>query len=159
VEQNNPNAIVPAMTDVCQAAKNLIKADEGLVLHAYADPATGGDPWTIGYGHTGPGVREMGIITMDQANALFEADITKFADDVDALLEGDVTENQFGAMVSLAYNIGLGNFEKSSVLRFHNAGDYVTAANRFLLWNMAAGRVMAGLTRRRAEERTLYLTP
>jgi lysozyme len=60
-------------------------------------------------------------------------------------------------MVSLAFNVGLGNFEKSSVLRYHNAGQYQQAADAFLLWDKAAGRVMAGLTRRRHQEREMYL--
>lgn len=139
----------------------LIKRNEGCVLHAYADPATGGDPWTIGYGHTGPDVFPGLTISQARAEELLRQDLAKFEEGVVDLLDDDTetTDNQFGAMVSLAYNVGLGNFKKSSVLRFHNKDMKAAAANAFLLWNKAAGKVMAGLTRRRHEEGHLYLTP
>lgn len=144
---------------VNKATIALIKRNEGCVLHAYPDPATGGQPWTIGYGHTGmvyPGM----TISEARAEELLRQDLTKFEDGVDDLLAemADTSENEFGAMVSLAYNVGLGNFRKSSVLRYHNEGQKALASNAFLLWNKAAGRVMTGLTRRRGEERKLYLT-
>jgi lysozyme len=137
----------------------MIERDEGCVLHAYPDPATGGDPWTIGYGHTGPDVHPGLVITQTDAQALLEKDLDKFADGVsDLLIDGARTnDNQYSACVSLAFNVGLGNFEKSSVLRFHNAGQYQQAADAFLLWDKAAGRVMPGLVRRRHQEREMYL--
>ncbi len=144
---------------VNHATIDLIKRNEGCVLHAYPDPATGGDPWTIGFGHTGSDVSEGLEWSQEQADAALKEDLHKFEDGVDALLEGDVTDNQFGAMVSLAYNIGLGHFAESSVLREHNAGNYQTAAKEFMLWDKAAGEYMEGLHRRRAEESALYLTP
>jgi lysozyme len=146
---------------VNQATIDLIKRNEGCVLTAYPDPATGGDPWTIGFGHTGDDVSPGMVITDEQAEALLVKDLDKFETGVADLLDPNVTtsDNQYGAMVSLAYNVGLGNFEKSSVLRLHNTGDFAAAADAFLLWNKAAGRVMAGLDRRRHEERTFYLTP
>ena len=146
---------------VNQATIDLIKRNEGCVLHAYPDPATGGAPWTIGYGHTGSDVHPGLVITQAKAEALLRADLAKFEDGVDDLIaeSADTTDNQFGAMVSLAYNIGLGNFKSSHVLLYHNQGHTFWAANAFALWNKAAGRVLAGLTRRRAEERQLYLTP
>lgn len=126
-------------------------------LDAYPDPGSGGDPWTIGWGSTGPGIRKGTVWTQAQADERFEADVQKFAAKVDALLGDDpTTPGQFSAMVSLAYNIGLGNFAGSTVLRMHRAGDFVGAAGQFGRWNKAAGRVMAGLTRRRAAERALY---
>lgn len=139
------------------AGLEIIKRNEGLRLDAYPDPATGGDPWTIGYGHTGQ-VHEGMTISQAQADAYLAEDLDKFESGVNDLIE-QATDNQFSAMVSLAYNVGLGNFEKSSVLKYHNAGDYAAAADAFLLWNKAAGRVFAGLDRRRHEERALYLTP
>ena len=145
---------------VNQATIDLIKSNEGCVLDAYPDPATGGDPWTIGYGHTGPDVFEGLSITQQRAEELLRQDLGRFEDGVnDALAESaNTTENQFGAMVSLAFNIGLGNFAKSSVLREHNEGTYEAAADAFRMWNKAAGKEMKGLTRRRDEERSLYLT-
>lgn len=148
---SNDGPIVPA-------ALEIIKRNEGLRLEAYPDPATGGDPWTNGYGHTGPDVSEGQTITQEQADAWLASDLDKFIQGVNDVID-DATPNQLGAMVSLAYNIGLGNFGKSSVARLHNAGDFAAAANAFLLWNKAAGRVFAGLDRRRHEERALYLTP
>jgi lysozyme len=149
---SNDGPIVPA-------ALEIIKRNEGLRLDAYPDPATGGDPWTIGYGHTGDDVSPGLSIDQARADELLQQDLDKFVDGVNDRLTLDATPNQFGAMVSLSYNIGLGNFGKSSVLRLHNAGEYTDAADAFLLWNKAAGRVFAGLTRRREEERELYLTP
>lgn len=150
------------MTDpVNQATVDLIKRNEGCRLHAYPDPATGGDPWTIGYGHTGADVSPGVAIDLAKAEELLRADLAKFEEGVDDLIDENAvtSDNEFGAMVSLAYNVGLGNFGKSSVLRYHNAGQPVAAANAFLLWNKAAGRVMAGLERRRHEEATLYMKP
>jgi len=143
---------------VNQATIDLIKRNEGCVLHAYQDSV---GVWTIGYGHTGQDVTAGMTIAQDRAEELLRADLGKFEDGVDdALAESaDTTDNQFGAMVSLAFNIGLGNFGTSSVLRHHNTGDAAAAADAFLLWNKAGGEVLAGLDRRRHEERTLYLTP
>lgn len=136
----------------------MIERDEGDVLTAYPDPGTGGAPWTIGYGHTGPDVYPGLVITQEQANALLLADLKKFQTGVEAALSGATTQNcQFSAMVSLSYNIGLGNFGGSSVLRLHKMGQYQQAADSFLLWDKAAGRVLPGLVRRRHQERELYL--
>lgn len=146
---------------VNQATIDLIKRNEGCILHAYPDPATNAEPYTIGYGHTGPDVHLGLVITQEQAEDLLKQDLNKFEDGVDDLLaeNASTSDNQFGAMVSLAYNIGLGNFQHSSVLRYHNSGATQKAADSFLLWNKATGKVMRGLTRRRQEERQLYLTP
>lgn len=157
-----PQAVAAATSDeldLTQSCIQLVERDEGDRLTAYPDPATGADPWTIGYGHTGPDVHPGLTITQAQAEALLEQDLAKFEDGVNDLLTSDAgcNDDQFSAMVSLSYNIGLGNFEKSSVLRFHNAGQYAQAADAFLLWDKAAGQVMAGLVRRRHQERELYL--
>lgn len=142
----------------------LIKQFEGCAkrlpdgrLAAYPDPGSGGDPWTIGWGSTGPDIERGTIWTQEQADARFAEHLAQFAARVDKLL-GDVptTPAQFGAMVSLAYNIGVNAFGKSTVLRKHKAGDYGGAADAFLMWNKAAGKVMAGLTRRREAEAALY---
>lgn len=145
------------MADPVNAATiALIKRNEGCVLHAYQDVV---GVWTIGYGHTPaePGQR----ITQDQADALLASDLGKFEDGVDDALSdnAETSDNQFGAMVSLAYNIGLGAFRGSTVLRMHNAGNYTEAAHAFLLWDKAGGKVLAALLRRRHEEAALYLTP
>ena len=137
--------------------RKMIEDWEGLRLDAYPDPATGGDPWTIGYGHTGPDVTPGLTITKDQADLFMAGDLHRFEAGVgDEIMGAATTQGQFDAMVSLAYNVGMGNFMKSSVLREHIAGDYQAAADAFLLWNKAAGQVMAGLTRRREGEAQVY---
>lgn len=148
----------PAELELTNSCVQLVERDEGDRLNAYPDPGTGGDPWTIGYGHTGPEVHEGLMITQSQAEMYLEDDLSKFSIGVRKFV-GTATcnDNQFSAMVSLAYNVGLGNFERSSVLRFHNAGQYPRAADAFLLWDKAAGRVLPGLVRRRHQERELYL--
>lgn len=139
------------------AARALIERNEGCVLHAYRDIV---GVLTIGYGHTAH-VTPGQSITQAQADALLDADLTaEFAPGVETGLAGHpCTNNQFGALVSLAYNVGVGGEEHSTVQRLHNAGDYLGAANAFLMWDKAGGRVVPALLRRRGEERALYLTP
>ena len=137
----------------------LIKSFEGLRLNAYPDPGTGGAPWTIGYGHTGPDVYRGLKITEAQAEDLLRKDLAKFERGVDRLIAGSFTSQpQFNAFVSLAYNIGLGGFQRSSVLRHHRAGNKLRAAASFLMWVKAAGRTLPGLVRRRNAERRMYLS-
>ncbi|HEX8418562.1 MAG TPA: lysozyme [Sphingomonas sp.] len=138
-------------------ADKLTRQFEGCVLKAYPDPGSGGDPWTIGFGATGEGICKGVTWTQAQADARHVADLAKFAAGVDKLIgTAPTTDNQRGAMISLAYNVGLGNLGTSTLLRKHKAGDYVGAAAEFAKWNKAAGRVMAGLTRRREAERAVY---
>ena len=142
---------------VSKRGLDLIKQFEGCVLKAYPDPATGGDPWTIGFGHTGPEVKKGLVWTQAQANNAIADDVSKFADGVLKLIGAALTtQGQFDAMVSLAYNIGLGNLKGSTLLRLHKAGDYAGAKAQFVRWNKAAGKVMTGLTRRREAEASLY---
>jgi lysozyme len=144
-----------------RAGIDLIKRWEGCRLTAYPDPATKGEPYTIGYGHTslaGPPKVARGMkITQVQANEILVADLVKFEAAVSKALTRNPNENQFSAMVSLCFNIGPGNFGKSSVVRRFNAGDAAGAANAFRLWNKAAGKVMKGLVSRRESERELFL--
>ena len=133
------------------------KALPGGRVQAYPDPASGGAPWTIGFGSTGPDVKPGTIWTREMAMARMEADVRKFAAGVASRVgDAPTAQHEFDAMTSLAYNVGLGNFEKSTLLRKHKAGDKAGAAAEFPRWNRAAGKVMAGLTRRRAAERKLY---
>lgn len=142
--------------EVSQKGLDLIKAFEGLSLKAYPDPATGGEPITIGYGATG-GIKLGTVWTQDQADKRLAEDVQRFADGVSKALEGALTtQSQFDAMVSLAYNVGLGNFGGSTLLKKHKAGDYLGAGGEFPKWNKAAGKVMGGLVRRRAAEAQLY---
>lgn len=142
---------------ITNAALDLIKKNEGLRLRTYFDVA---GIATIGYGHTPASQGQ--VITEAQATALLLSDIAHAADAVTAATAGVATnDNQYSAMVSLAFNIGTGAFKGSSVLRMHRAGDHNAAANAFLMWDKAHvnGQLVsvAGLARRRAEEQALYL--
>jgi lysozyme len=143
--------------EINQAGIDLIKRFEGLQLMSYRCPA---GVWTIGYGHTGPAAQARGIqITEAKAEELLRGDLSVFESGVSRLLGGAATnENEFSAMVCLAFNVGLGSFKTSSVLRFHRDGKRGEAANAFLLWNKASGKALRGLTTRRDAERHLYLT-
>lgn len=140
-----------------QRGIDLIKQFEGYSSKAYPDPATGGAPWTIGYGTTN-GVKPGMIITAEQAEKMLRDDVAKFESGVSSLIAAPTTQGQFDAMVSLAYNIGLGNFGKSTLLKKHNARCYTCAADQFRVWNRANGKVMNGLTKRRAAEREVYMS-
>lgn len=130
----------------------LIKEFEGLELKAYLCPAK---VWTIGYGSTGPHVVPGMVITEGQADTLLQQDLDRFEEAV-AHAAPVASQNQFDAMVSLAFNIGIGAFLKSSVLREHLAGNSRGAAEAFGLWVNGGGRVLPGLQRRRAREAELY---
>lgn len=134
----------------------LIKQFEGCRLDAYPDPGSGGDPWTIGWGATGPGIKKGVRWTQAQADQRLAEDVARFAAGVDAAVTRAPTAGQRGAMISLAYNIGLGAFRDSTLLKKHNAGDFAGAAAEFGRWNKAAGKVLNGLTRRRAAEEAVY---
>ena len=140
-----------------QRGIDLIKQFEGYSSKAYPDPATGGAPWTIGYGTT-KGVKPGMVITAEKAEKMLRDDVAKFESGVSSLVTAPTTQGQFDAMVSLAYNIGLGNFGKSTLLKKHNARCYTCAADQFRVWNRANGKVMNGLTKRRAAEREVYMS-
>lgn len=136
----------------------LLKEFEGFRSEAYPDPATGGKPWTIGYGFT-DGVRPGDRMSRAQADQRLGYEIEKYETAVLNACTLVPNENQLAAMTCFAFNVGIAGFKKSSVLKAHNRGDFQSAARAFGLWNKAAGKVMAGLTRRRAAESALYLKP
>jgi lysozyme len=124
---------------------------------AYPDPGSGGDPWTIGWGSTGDDIKKGVIWTQKQCDDRFTEHLADFAEKVGNLLDGVPTsQNQLDAMVSFAYNVGVGNLAASTLLKKHKAGDYKGAALEFARWNKASGKVLPGLTRRRAAEAALY---
>ena len=137
----------------------LIQHFEGCTLHTIADPGSGAEPWTIGWGHTGPGIHPGLVWTQAQCDAQLEQDVELVARQVEHAIAGrPTTLSQFGAMVSFSYNVGIGNFLKSSVLRYHRAGAYSMAAASFKAWDKSAGHVMPGLLARRETEAKFYST-
>lgn len=143
-----------------RAGLELIKSFEGFRLVSYMDIS---GVLTVGYGHTGSTVPPAGTaITNSEAEAFLLKDLAQAEAAVDAAALG-ATDNQFAAMVSLAFNIGIGAFRRSSVLQYHNIGKVIEAADAFLLWDKAHvnGRLVEvpGLVRRRKAEMKLYLTP
>lgn len=143
------------MRQINQAGLDLIKSFEGLRLKTYRCAA---GVLTVGYGHTGPDVHPNTHITLQEAEALLKGDLDQFEAGVEKAVGPNTTDNQFAALVSLAYNIGLGAFLRSTVLRQHRAGNYKLAAASFLMWVKGGGRTLPGLVRRRAAERALYLS-
>lgn len=131
----------------------LIKRWEGCKLTAYQCSA---GVWTIGWGATGPGIRRGVVWTQQQADDRLAADVTRFMDGVVKALKRPATDYQLGAMVSLAYNIGLAAFAGSTLLRLFNAGQIELAAAQFPSWRRAGGKVEQGLVNRRADERAVF---
>lgn len=130
---------------------------ESCKLKAYPDPGSkNGEPWTIGWGHTGPEVKPGLVWTQAQADAAFLEDLRSFERDVGSLVKVPLTQGQFDALVSFAYNVGLASLNKSTLLSLLNVGDYAGAALQFHRWNKNDGQVMRGLTRRRAAEEGLF---
>jgi lysozyme len=143
------------MRHINERGLELIKSFEGLRLDAYRCSA---GVLTVGWGSTGPHVKEGMTITLEEAETLLKSDLARFERGVEAMTEGvPTTDDQFAAMVSLSFNIGLGNFHGSTVLKRHKLGNRLGAANAFLMWNKVKGSVLKGLMRRREAERALYL--
>lgn len=140
---------------VNDAGVALVREFEGCRLDAYRCPA--GIP-TIGYGATGPDIRMGMKWTQEEADERLAEDLARFAEGVERLVLVDLTDNQFAALVSFAYNVGLGALAGSTLLRKLNAGDYQGAADQLPRWNKGGGRVLPGLVRRRAAERDLFLS-
>jgi|SRR5688572_2738058 len=137
-------------------AASLVRKWEGCRLTAYPDPASGGAPWTIGYGATGAGIARGTTWTQAQAEQRLEQDVERFVAGVRRLLQRPATDDQLGAMASLAYNVGLRRFSESTLLRLFNEGKPEAAAKQFGVWTLAAGRRMQGLVNRRADERRVF---
>lgn len=136
----------------------LIKEFEGIRLGAYPDPGTNGDPWTIGYGHTGTDVRPGMRISLEQADRLLEDDLLKFERGVSELVKVPISQNEFDALVSFAFNLGLGNLKSSTLLKLLNENaHHEDVAVQFLRWDKAAGKTMPGLHRRRQAEMMMFL--
>lgn len=137
---------------ISQSAKEKMKQFEGLRLKAYRCPA---GVWTIGYGHTA-GVKDGDVVSPSEANALFEQDIAGFEKQI-AALGLTLNQHQYDAVVSFAYNVGIGNFSSSTLCRKirKNPSDSTIPAE-FKRWVYAGGKVLPGLTNRRKWEAGRY---
>lgn len=150
------------MRQVNQDTINLLHTFEGLKLDAYLCPAR---VWTIGYGNTryenGQPVKQGDVVTRQRANELFTNILNRdFVPSVARLVKVPLNDNQFGALVSFAYNIGTAALGRSTLLRLVNANpNDPNIRTEFLKWNRAGGRVLNGLTRRREAEANLYFKP
>ena len=134
-----------------KAGIDLIKRYEGCRLKAYK-PVPTEKYWTIGFGHYGPDVTEGMTITQAQADAFLVEDIARFENAVNAQ-KLTLSQNQFDALVSFAYNCGVGNLAKLCKGR-----SLAEIADAMLLYDKSNGKPLAGLTRRRKEERELFLS-
>ncbi|MFP2201219.1 lysozyme [Enterobacter ludwigii] len=137
----------------------LIKVFEGCKLTAYMDSV---GVWTIGYGWTQPvdgkPIRAGMTIKQETAERLLKTGLVSYESDVSRLVKVEMTQGQFDALVSFTYNLGARSLSTSTLLRKLNAGDYAGAADEFLRWNKAGGKVLNGLTHRREAERALFLS-
>jgi len=140
------------------AGRAAISAREGNVLTAYRDSI---GVLTIGCGHTSaagapkvvPGLK----ITASESDEILSRDLAKFEAAVSNAVRVSLNQNEFDALVSLAFNIGGGAFSNSTLVRKLNAGDRAGAANQFLVWNKAGGKTLKGLSTRREAERKQFL--
>lgn len=132
---------------------HLITEYEGLRLQAYKCPT---DIWTIGYGHTA-GVSANDVITEEEALFFLRQDVAETEQAVNQYVHVPLTQNQFDALISFTFNVGVGNFRTSTLLKKLNAGDDDGAAREFGRWIHAGGKTLPGLVRRREAERALFL--
>lgn len=137
-----------------EAGVSLIREFEGCRLESYKD-IVGVE--TIAYGHTGADVTPGLKITQERADELLKQDLNKFEDGVSALVKVPLTDNQFAALVSFSYNLGLGALKTSFLLKCLSVKNYEGAATQFEKWCHAGGVIVPGLLRRRHAERDLFL--
>ena len=136
------------------AGCSLTEMSESLRLVAYKPTLT--DPWTCGYGHTGPDVQQGTACTPAQALAWLEQDVQMAEIAVKTLVTEPLNQNQFDALVDFTFNEGAGHLRYSTLLKLLNSGDFAGADAEFAKWNLAGGRVLPGLCTRRANEAALF---
>lgn len=167
------------LRDINPATVDLVRKFEGIPdgnpstvnIDPYLDPV---NIWTIGWGHAiryqnrflkGEADRALVKslypqgITLEQAVAMLHGDLVSAGRDVASVVSAPVNDNQFGALTSFTFNLGVGNLGSSTLLKKLNLADYAGAADEFLRWVRAGGQVLPGLVKRRAAERELFLKP
>jgi lysozyme len=149
----------------------MLKHHEGVRLRPYRCPAL---LWTVGVGHV-IDPAHIGVkfderkslpippgwdrtLTMAEVDDILAKDLARFERGVVRFCPSGLTQPRFDALVSFAFNVGLGNLQRSSIRMRHNRGDYEGAAEAFMMWTKAGGRVLPGLVKRRTDERNLYLS-
>ena len=147
----------------------MVKHDEGVRTSPYHCPAL---LWTVGVGHViDPNHARVKledrkalpipegwnrVLSMDEVNDILKKDLNRFEAGVMRLCPGGMTQGQFDALVSFSFNVGLGNLQNSTLRMKHNRKEFDAAANEFLKWNKAGGKVLKGLDKRRRGEKALY---
>jgi lysozyme len=150
---------------------DMIVHHEGCKLRPYQCPAL---LWTVGVGHViDPNHARVPlaerkalaipsgwdrVLTMGEVDEILAKDLARFESGVQRLCPSGLTPGRFGALVSFAFNVGLGNLQNSTLRMKHNRGEFESAAEEFLKWNKAGGKELKGLTIRRKDERALYLS-
>jgi len=156
---------------ISDRAIKMIKHHEGVRVKPYRCPAL---LWTVGVGHVIDQShikvpleqrKELPIpsgwdrtLTMEEVDEILKRDLRTFEAGVLRLCPTATTQGQFDALVSFSFNVGLGNLQRSSIRMAHNRGDYEVAADKFMDWTKAGGKVLKGLVTRRTDERNLYLS-
>ena len=141
--------------NINQSGIDLVKKFESCRLVAYADPGTGGSPWSIGYGHIN-GIKEGDTCTEEQATDWLATDLHRAETCIQQSVSYPLTENEFSALVSFVFNVGCGNFLGSTLCKLINDGRLDECGPQFLRWNHANGQVLDGLTKRRKAEAELF---
>jgi len=150
---------------------DMIVHHEGCKLRPYQCPAL---LWTVGVGHViDPNHARVllaerkalpipsgwdRVLTMGEVDEILAKDLARFESGVQRLCPSGLTTGRFGALVSFAFNVGLGNLQNSTLRMKHNRGEFESAAEEFLKWNKAGGKELKGLTNRRKDEMALYLS-
>jgi lysozyme len=149
----------------------MLKHHEGVRQKPYQCPAL---LWTVGVGHViDPNHAKVPLaerkalpipegwdraISMEEVNAILRKDIQRFESGVLRLCPNGLTQGRFDALVSFAFNVGLGNLQRSTIRMKHNRGEFDEAAEAFMMWTKAGGRELPGLVKRRKDEKSLYLS-
>lgn len=136
-----------------QKGIDLIKHFEGCRLKAYRDII---GVWTIGYGHTGLDVSPNLVINQEQAESLLKKDLVNFEENLSKMITTELNQNQFDAIMDFTYNVGLGNFQRSTLCKKINERNFKAATDQFERWSRAGGNVIPNLIKRRTKEKELF---
>lgn len=149
-----PNKPTDTVKTTSQKGIDLIKEFEGFRARAYMCPA---NVLTIGYGHT-KSCQPGQVISMARGEQLLKEDLKRFENAVNVLVKVPLNQNQFDALVSFAFNVGVNAFKNSTLLRVLNQGNYDRASSELMRWVNGGGKKLPGLVRRRKAEKALFLS-